>query len=117
MINEHSSDVVKSCEVVGISVQNRNKENLGKIEEIVLNKVTGQVHYVVLSFGGIMGLGDKYFALPWKSLSYSPAEKCFILNMEKDKLKDAPGFDKNHWPDMSDMAWARGIDDYYKFIP
>ncbi len=113
MTQEHSSNIVKSSEVIGVSVINTEKENLGKIEEIVLNKITGQVHYVVLSFGGLLGMGDKYFAFPWKSISYSPEDKSFILNVSKDKLEDAEGFDKDHWPDMSDEQWGKDINDLY----
>ena len=110
-MNHHSSNVVKSNEVIGVSVKNADKENLGKIEEIVLDKVSGQVHYVVLSFGGLLGFGDKYFAFPWKSISYSPADRCFILGMNKAKLKKEQGFDKNFWPDMTE--WQETVDKYY----
>jgi sporulation protein YlmC with PRC-barrel domain len=111
-MKDHSSNIVKSDEVIGRSVKNADRTNLGKIEEIVLDKITGQVHYVVLSFGGIMGMGDKYFAIPWKAISFSPEDKCFILNVSKDTLKDAPGFDKDHWPDMVQEQW-RSFDTYY----
>ena len=113
MFKEHSSQVVKSKEVIGVDVLSSDKEKLGEIEEIVLDKVNGQTQYVVLSFGGILGMGDKYFALPWKAISYSPEEKSFILSVGKEKLKNAPGFDKDNWPDMSNLEWSKSISDYY----
>jgi sporulation protein YlmC with PRC-barrel domain len=100
-MKDHTNDVVKSAEVVGYTVKNSAKENLGKIEEIVIDKVSGQVRYVALSFGGILGLGDKLFAFPWKSISYSPQEECFILNVDKEQLNEADGFDKENWPNMA----------------
>ncbi len=111
-MKEHSTNVVKSDEVIGVAVKNIAKENLGKIEEIVLDKVSGQVRYVVLSFGGILGMGDKYFAFPWKSISYSKEDECFILSIDKAKLKKEHGFDKDHWPDMA--QWPETVDAYYR---
>jgi hypothetical protein len=105
-------NIVKSSDVVGVSVINPAKENLGKIEEIVLDKLSGQVRYVVLSFGGFLGMGDKYFPFPWKSFAYNDAENSFVLNVSKEKLKIENGFDKDHWPDMS--RWSETVDTYYR---
>lgn len=110
-MREHSENLVKSNEVISVDVKSSAKENLGEIEEIVLDKLSGQARYVVLSFGGFLGMGDKYFAFPWKAISYSPEDKCFILNVNKDKLKKENGFDKNHWPDMA--TWPETVDRYY----
>ena len=110
-MKDHSSHVVKSHEVIGVKVKNKEKEELGKVEEIVLEKISGQARYVVLSFGGLLGMGDKYFAFPWKSISYSPAEECFILDVDKNKLKEERGFDKDNWPDMA--QWSETVDAYY----
>lgn len=79
----------------------------------ILAKVSGEVKYVVLSFGGILGLGDKLFALPWKSISYEPSEKAFVLAVGKEKLEKALGFDKDHWPDMQQAVWQDSIAQYY----
>lgn len=112
-MKDHSTNIVKSAEVIGVTVKNPEGDKLGKIEEIVLDKLSGQVHYVVLSFGGILGMGDKFFAFPWKSISYSKDDKSFILNVSKEKLKGAKGFDKDHWPDMAQEQWAQDIKSYY----
>ncbi len=108
-----SSQVVKTADVIGKEVVGQDEEKLGKIEEIVLDKVGGQVRYAVLSFGGFMGMGDKYFTVPWKSLHYNPTEEAFALNVSKEKLRDAPGFDKNNWPDMATNEFEQTIQDYY----
>lgn len=105
--------IVRSDEVLGVKVINSSKEDLGKIHEIVLDKTSGQVKYLVLESGSFLGLGGKFFAIPWNSIHYNPDEEAFILNVSKEKLKNAPGFDKNHWPEFSDDRWGKSITDYY----
>ncbi|AYK03140.1 PRC-barrel domain-containing protein [Legionella sainthelensi] len=103
--------IVRTDDVKGKEVKSPELESLGEIEEIVLDKFTGEARYVVLSFGGFLGLGEKYFAFPWKSISYNKGEECFILNVDKTQLKEEYGFDKEHWPNMA--TWPTTIDKYY----
>jgi len=111
---DHSSAVVKTKEVIGVPVKNASNEGLGKIEELIISKVSGQVSYAVLSFGGFLGMGDKFFALPWNTLKYNAQENCFMLNVEKQKLQNAPGFDKNNWPNWADQQFVDSIAAYYQ---
>lgn len=106
-----SYNIVRSGEVIGKAVKTPELEKLGKIEEIVLDKLSGQCRYLVLSFGGFMGFGNDYFAFPWKSFHYDKNEECFILQVAKEKLKKEKGFNKDAWPDMA--GWQTEIDDYY----
>lgn len=99
--------------LVGNAVYNQKAENLGDIKEIMLDMRSGRIGYAVLSFGGFLGLGEKLFAVPWNALKLDTENKRFVLDVEKDRLDGAPGFDKNHWPDMADPVWAKGIHDYY----
>ncbi|MEH6435038.1 PRC-barrel domain-containing protein [Massilia sp. DD77] len=99
--------------LIGDSVVNASEENLGDIKEIMLDMQTGQVAYAVLAFGGFLGMGEKLFAVPWQALHLDTANHRFVLNVEKEKLKHAPGFDRDAWPDMSDMSWASGIHSFY----
>src|SRR5688500_16920863 len=92
-------------------------EKLGYIKEIMLDTETGRVAYAVLSFGGFLGLGDKLFAIPWGAMRLHPTDHAFVLNVSKETLKNAPGFDKDHWPDFADRAWGATIHDYYKISP
>ncbi|WP_454783595.1 PRC-barrel domain-containing protein [Legionella sp. WA2022007384] len=103
-------NIVKSADVIGNEVKSTQLEVLGQIEEIVLDKFSGEARYVVLSF---KSLGEKYFALPWKSINFNEKEECFILNIEKSTLKNAQGFDKNKWPDMA--TWHTTIDSVYDY--
>lgn len=99
--------------LVGNDVYNRNSEDLGDIKEIMLDMRSGRVSYAVLSFGGFMGVGEKLFAVPWEALKLDTENKRFVLDVNKDRLSSAPGFDKDHWPDMADPTWEKSIHAYY----
>lgn len=99
--------------LIGNDVANMRDENLGDIKEIMIEMATGKVAYAVLSFGSFLGVGEKLFAVPWAALTLDTQNKRFILDVEKERLKTAPGFDKSDWPDMADHTWARGIHSYY----
>ena len=103
--------------LVGNDVYNKEGTKLGDIKEIMLDMRSGKVGYAVLSFGGFLGMGGKLFAVPWNALTLDTEDKVFVLNVEKDRLKDAPGFDKDKWPDMADQAWAKEIHFYYGTEP
>ncbi|HEY2384083.1 MAG TPA: BON domain-containing protein [Terriglobia bacterium] len=94
-------------------VRNTAGENLGKIEDIVVDPATGNIQYAVLSFGGVLGTGTKLFAVPWPLLRLSNTGDYIFLNVARGTLERAPGFDRDHWPDFSDPAWRRSIHDYY----
>lgn len=99
--------------LLGNDVYNRDGEDLGDIKEFMIDMRTGRVAYAVLSFGGVLGLGDKLFAVPWAALALDTVNKRFTLNVPKDTLKDAPGFDKDAWPSMADATWATGVHKFY----
>ncbi|WP_194757244.1 PRC-barrel domain-containing protein [Aliidiomarina indica] len=99
--------------LVGNDVCNHKEESLGDIKEIMLDVTNGKVTYAVLSFGSFLGMGEKLFAVPWSALTLDTENKRFILNVEKDSLSDAPGFDKKDWPNMADATWSNDVDAYY----
>ena len=101
----------------GNDVFNEKDEDLGDIKEIMLDLKTGRVCYAALSYGGFLGMGDKLFAVPFTALKLDTVNKRFVLDVDQDMLHDAPGFDKDHWPNMSDQAWAQGIHTYYGTKP
>jgi sporulation protein YlmC with PRC-barrel domain len=103
--------------LIGDSVVNAQEEDLGDIKEIMLDMQTGQVAYAVLAFGGFLGMGEKLFAVPWQALHLDTANKRMVLNVDKERLKNAPGFDKDAWPDMSDVGWAGDIHSFYGTDP
>ena len=109
--------VMSASSLMGDKVINPQGEDLGKIEEFMIDLNTGCIAYAVLSFGGFLGLGDKLFAIPFQALSLDENQKKFILNVSKDKLQNASGFDKDHWPDMADPTWSSQLHDYYGYDP
>lgn len=95
------SGVLKASELIGMSVQGTDGKKLGDIKDLVIDPEEGGVEYAVLEFGGFAGIGDKYFAVPWEALQLDQTNKKLLLDVHKKELKDAPGFDKNNWPDLS----------------
>lgn len=96
-------DALEGCEVVNLA-----GESLGEIQDIMIDVRSGHVAYAVLSFGGVLGLGNKLFAVPWDALTLDAERRCFVLDIERERLERASGFDKSHWPSMPGPGWTRG---------
>jgi sporulation protein YlmC with PRC-barrel domain len=109
--------VLAADTLTGDKVVNLQNEDLGKIEHLMIDLGTGRIAYAVLSFGGFLGMGDKLFAIPWSALTVDTLEKRFILQVDKELLKRAPGFDKEQWPNMADRAWGTQVFKYYGAKP
>jgi sporulation protein YlmC with PRC-barrel domain len=109
--------VLSASTLAGDSVRNASGEHLGKVDEIMIDIPSGKVAYAVLSFGGVLNLGAKLFAVPWGALQVDEDEKCFVLNVDKRTLENAPGFDKDNWPDMADPSWGSKIFQHYGITP
>lgn len=109
---ETHPNVLSTAVIIGDSVINRAGENLGKIEELMLDLEKGRVAYAVISFGGFLGMGEKLFAVPFEALKLDASREHFTLDVNKDKLKNAPGFDKSNPPKASDRTWGAEV---YKF--
>jgi len=105
--------VLAASTLAGDAVRNPAGDQLGKVDEIMIDIPSGKVAYAVLSFGGVLRMGNKLFAVPWNALRVDEDEHCFILDVEKNTLEAAPGFDKDNWPDMADTSWASQIFGYY----
>jgi hypothetical protein len=103
--------------LLGDGVVNGANEDLGDIKEIMLDMSTGQVAYAVLAFGGFLGMGEKLFAVPWQALHLDTINKRFVLDVDKERLKTAPGFNKDAWPDMADVQWANQVHSFYGTDP
>ena len=111
--------VLPATTLIGSKVLNPAGEQLGNLKELVIDLEEGHIAYAVLSFGGFMGMGDKLFAIPWEALAMNPKDQTFILDVEKEVLKEAPGFDKDHWPNNAqyEAGWLRDIYEYYGYSP
>jgi sporulation protein YlmC with PRC-barrel domain len=100
--------------LVGNDVYNTEGEDIGDIKEIMLDMRSGRVGYAVLSFKPFLSMGEKLFAVPWNAMKLDTEQKRFTLDVDKDRLKEAPGFDKSHWPNMADQTWQKEINTYYR---
>ena len=86
--------------LLGNDVYNLQDEDLGDIKEIMLDVPAGRISYAVLAYGGLLGIGEKLFAVPWEALTLDTVNKRFTLDVSKDRLENAPGFDKDNCPYM-----------------
>ncbi len=94
-------------------VYNPKGEKLGSIKELMLEIESGRVCYAVLSFGGFLSLGEKLFAVPWSALKVDTENKRLIMDTDEERLKNAPGFDSDNWPNMADSTWEKSVHAYY----
>jgi sporulation protein YlmC with PRC-barrel domain len=112
-----SRRVMGATVLAGGRVRNTQGDDLGKIDEIVIDLASSRVAYAVLSFGGFLGIGDKLFAVPWSALKIDQPAHEFILDVSRETLENAPGFDKDEWPDMADPAYGKAISEHYGTAP
>jgi sporulation protein YlmC with PRC-barrel domain len=114
---EAARSVIAASALEGERVVNHLGDTIGEIEEIMLDVATGHIAYAVLAAGGFLGMGEKYFAVPWRALSLDTGRQCFVLGIDRDTLADAPAFDRDHWPSMTDDAWAAALHAFYRVEP
>lgn len=113
--NKKERRLLSASSLCGDKVKNNEGEDLGEVKELMIDVNTGKVEYAVLSYGGIFGLGDKLFAVPWDCLCVNEQEKCFEMHVKKEQLENSPGFDKDSWPDQKDPDWEAKVKKYYQF--
>ncbi len=101
----------------GNDVVNNAKEKVGDIKGIMLDVQRGNIAYAVLSVGGFLGMGDKLFAVPWSALTLDADHHNFCLDISKERLRNAPGFDKENWPENADRSLATEVHSYFKARP
>jgi len=107
----------KASQLIGCNITNSKNESLGEIQDIVLDGQNQRIAYAVVAFGGFLGMGEKYFAMPWRVIEVAQRgaddQPRATLGLDQATLKAAPGFDKSKWPDMANPTWAKQVDDYY----
>ena len=115
-MNQHTH-VISSDRVTGTSVYNIAGEKLGSVYKVMLDKYSGKVAYALMSFGGFLGIGEKYHPLPWTALKYDTSKEGYVVNLDKRTLEGAPTVDNYEGPHWADEAWNRRVHDYYKERP
>ena len=105
----------KASTLMGMAVKNLRDEKVGSVADFVVDTPSGHIRYAAVSVGGFLGIGDKLFAVPWKSmvLKHDSTGAFFVLDVTKERMKNAPGFEKNHWPDFGDPKFGTEIDKFY----
>lgn len=108
-----TSRVLSASTLSSDDIYNLKGEKLGSIKDLMLDIDNGKVCYAVLSFGGFLSLGEKLFAVPWSALKVDTENKRVVMDADEERLKNAPGFDTDHWPNMADATWEKSIHAYY----
>lgn len=103
-----ATDAIDTCPVV-----NAQAKYIGEVAHLMAIVPDGQIAYVVVSSGGVLGVGNKLHAIPWSALVFDEDNECFVLNTTEETLEKAPAFDKDNWPVMTDTTWGTQIHDYY----
>ena len=112
-----TANLIGSDKVEGTPVYRSNGERVGRIERIMIDKLTGKVAYAVMSFGGFMGIGEDYYPLPWSLLAYNERLDGYEVNVSEQQLKGAPKYSKHESWDWSDAARGRKLYAYYDITP
>jgi len=110
--------LIRGNTFIGADVENPQGQNLGDIKDVVIDRASGRIAYAVVSFGGFLGMGEKLFAVPWGAFAQPKADKeTFVLDIDKERLKNAPGFDTHNWPQMASREWVTSLYSYYNVPP
>jgi sporulation protein YlmC with PRC-barrel domain len=117
-MNEYPQ-VLSATTLIGDKIVSPDGEELGTLKELMIDLDEGRVNYAVLSFGGFLGMGDKLFAIPWEALAVNTEDHSLILNVGKEQLENAPGFDQDNWPDEAqyETGWLLDLYNYYGYTP
>src|SRR5262245_16338115 len=110
-------DLIAADKVEGTTVYNRAGEKLGTVDSIRIDKLSGEVAYAVMSFGGFLGMGKDLYPLPWSVLTYDQAMGGYVVDLDPNLLKNAPGYEGDDKVDWADEAWNRRLHDYYGVPP
>lgn len=111
---EETVDLIAADKVEGTAVYNSHGQKMGSIYSLMIDKYSGRVIYAVMSFGGFLGIGERYHPLPWRVLTYDPAQGGYVVDLDRDLLQAAPSYGASEMPDWADPTWARSVQDYYR---
>ena len=114
---DESTRFIPTSRLKTYDVVNKQGQDMGQVQTFVVDMVVGRIAFVVVSFEGFLGISDKWFAMPWELLSWSTDNKKFILDMSKETLREAPGMDKNSWPDNIDFEMVAKAYSHFGVAP
>ncbi len=108
-----TSTLISADKVEGTAVYNREGDKLGSIHTVMIDKVSGKVAYAVMSFGGFLGIGDRYYPLPWDVLTYDTSQGGYVVDRDQSMLEGAPTYGTSETPNWGDPGWNQQVHDYY----
>ncbi|MBL6456087.1 PRC-barrel domain-containing protein [Belnapia sp. T6] len=114
---EETAQLIAAAKVGGTPVYNRHAERLGTVEDVMLDKQSGRVAYAVMSFGGFLGIGERYHPLPWSKLRYDVDLGGYVVDLDRDQLQGAPSYASSEEIDWTDRQWGQRVSDYYGVSP
>jgi hypothetical protein len=114
---DETSTLISSDKVEGTAVYNRSGDKLGSVHTLMIDKISGNVTYAVMSFGGFLGIGDRYHPLPWEVLTYDTRQGGYVVDLDRSRLEEAPSYGANEDPNWSDLSWGQRVHDYYGARP
>ena len=115
-VNE-TDRLIASDKVEGTAVYDRQGNRLGSVYNVMIDKYSGQVAYAVMSFGGFLGIGERYHPLPWTVLTYDPGKGAYVVDLDKDTLQGAPSFSHEELQDWGSGEHGTPVDDYFRVAP
>lgn len=108
----------RASKISGMTVKNPDNKVLGSVEDVVIDLRNGKVRYLAVSYGGVLGIGDKLFAVPYNAFDCRPSDEedeyFLVVNIDKQTLESAPGFDDDEWPNFADKRWSDKNDRHYQ---
>ncbi len=113
LARDELGNLISSRRVDGTSVYNPAGESLGTIDHLMIDKLSGQVGYAVMSFGGFLGIGEKYHPLPWGVLDYDVSKGGYVVDLDKRTLENAPAYESNDASTWGERGWRKRVDEYY----
>jgi sporulation protein YlmC with PRC-barrel domain len=108
--------LISASKVQGTAVYDVGGERLGHVEDVMLHKLSGQVAFAVLSFGGVLGLGEKHSPLPWSVLTFDPERNGYVVPLSKERLREGPAFNRDELSN-DDNGWGARVNDFYQVTP
>jgi hypothetical protein len=114
---DENHSLISADKVEGTAVYNRQGEKLGTVQDIMIDKISGKVAYAVMSFGGFMGIGDRYHPLPWGVLTYDTQKGGYMVDLDRTTLERAPTYAGGETPDWGNRGWGEQLHQHYGARP
>lgn len=112
-MSEDRRAILSASSIAADPVKNAAGDKIADVKDVMIDLATGRVAYLVISYGGFLGLGDKLFAIPWNVARVDQSDHSIVIDVDEETLKSAPGFDPDHWPDIAQSTWSREIHEHY----